>query len=567
MQFDIREIPFSRFGTYYSISIDKWDNPLGEGVYLRTHRGRGVGRQRELFRLDLLRDGAVVAASVDAAPARLILKGPRRGKVAFCFGDAETLRIRGEGVGLRLEMPTGSGVVAHPAPGGRWVANAAPSRTRHVVECLRGRLTADAPWGQTERARTRCERVVFELAPDGEGVFEAAVTECVNVWPARTYEPFERCLAGVERQWQAWLSRAPSAPAWLARGRRRAAYVNWSAVVRPCGLLTRPAMLMNKSHMDQVWSWDHCFNAMALSYHEPALAWDQLMLLADHQDAGGAMPDSISDAAGHFSFSKPPVHGWALDFMRRRNRRLLTGRRLLRAYEWLSRWSNWWLVHRVWPGDVLPHYLHGNDSGWDNSTLFDQGTPLVAPDLAACLAIQLEVVGDLADRLHRPRAAARWRRKAARLLDGLLGRLWRGDRFVGVRRPDGTVVDCDSLITCVPLLLGRRLPAAVRGALVRRVRRHLTKHGVATEQPASPAYNARGYWRGPVWAPPVMQIVWGLADAGETALTRTISRRFCRAAAKCSYNENFDALTGQGASDRAYTWTASVFLILAHEYV
>jgi hypothetical protein len=30
--------------------------------------------------------------------------------------------------------------------------------------------------------------------------------------------------------------------------------------------------------------------------------------------------------------------------------------------------------------------------------------------------------------------------------------------------------------------------------------------------------------------------------------------------------ENFDALTGAGLRDRAFTWTSSVFLILGHEY-
>jgi putative isomerase len=31
--------------------------------------------------------------------------------------------------------------------------------------------------------------------------------------------------------------------------------------------------------------------------------------------------------------------------------------------------------------------------------------------------------------------------------------------------------------------------------------------------------------------------------------------------------ENFDALSGDGLRDRAYSWTASVFLVLGHEYL
>ena len=44
-----------------------------------------------------------------------------------------------------------------------------------------------------------------------------------------------------------------------------AAYVLWSATVRPAGFVTRPAVLMSKHWMDKVWSWDHCFNALALA--------------------------------------------------------------------------------------------------------------------------------------------------------------------------------------------------------------------------------------------------------------------------------------------------------------
>lgn len=248
-------------------------------------------------------------------------------------------------------------------------------------------------------------------------------------------------MAGAEADFAAWLARTPSAAKGFEAGRRLAAYINGSCMVEPRGLYRRPAMLMNTCHMHSVWSWDHCFNAMALVYHDPALAWDQLMLLADHQDECGVMPDSISDLLARWNHGKPPVHGWALRFMMQRAPRSFTRPRLEVAYAWLAAWSNWWLTHRLWAGDVLPYYVHGNDSGWDNSTIFDQGVPVVAPDLAAHLALQLDVL-------------------AAR-----------------------------------------------------------------------------------------------------------IARNYCRGAARCCFRENFDALTGEGCSDYSYTWTASVFLILAHEFV
>jgi glycogen debranching enzyme len=326
-------------------------------------------------------------------------------------------------------------------------------------------------------------------------------------------------------------------------------------------------MLMSKRTMDQVWSWDHCFNAMALAYGNPELAWDQFMVVADRQDVYGAFPDAMNDVSMHFNFSKPPVHGWALRFLRQRQPRFVNRPRRAVAYEWLSNWTDWWLTHRRWPGDALPHYLHGNDSGWDNSTMFDCGVPLVAPDLAALLVLQTEELADLATTLRCPKDARRWQRLSAGLLDSLLTELWDGERFIARKQPEGLVVESASLIPNVPIVLGHRLPEAIRTKIVARIPDYLTPWGLATEPPTSPKYEADGYWRGPVWAPPTLLIVDGLARIGERRLAREIARRFCRSCAESGFAENFDALTGAGLRDRAYTWTASVFLVLAHEFL
>jgi hypothetical protein len=44
---------------------------------------------------------------------------------------------------------------------------------------------------------------------------------------------------------------------------------------------------------------------------------------------------------------------------------------------------------------------------------------------------------------------------------------------------------------------------------------------------------------------------------------RQVSRRFAALCERSGFAENFDALTGDGLRDRAYTWTAAVYLDLA----
>ena len=61
----------------------------------------------------------------------------------------------------------------------------------------------------------------------------------------------------------------------------------------PKDFLDQPTMLMSKNCMAMSWSWDHCFNAMALAEKDPELAWQQYMVLFDNQEVHGALPDEV----------------------------------------------------------------------------------------------------------------------------------------------------------------------------------------------------------------------------------------------------------------------------------
>ena len=123
----------------------------------------------------------------------------------------------------------------------------------------------------------------------------------------------------------------------------------------------------------------------------------------------------------------------------------------------------------------------------------------------------------------------------------------------------------DTLLLRVPVLLGEKLPDNIRELLLNDLRsdKFLTEWGYATESPASPYYVSDGYWRGPIWAPSTYIIYEGLLACGEDKLAEKIALQFCKMCAKSGFAENFDAQTGEGLRDRAYTWTAAVFLLLA----
>ncbi|MBR1920561.1 MAG: hypothetical protein IJ829_01000, partial [Kiritimatiellae bacterium] len=123
-----------------------------------------------------------------------------------------------------------------------------------------------------------------------------------------------------------------------------------------------------------------------------------------------------------------------------------------------------------------------------------------------------------------------------------------------------------TLQTRLAMLLGEKLPAHVRAELVREVAEdgYRLGHALAT-QPKDEWYLRDGYWRGPVWAPAVLLAVDGLRACSAGALAKEVSEEFCDMVAKTRFAENFDPISGAPQKDPGYTWTASVFLTLAHE--
>jgi glycogen debranching enzyme len=340
----------------------------------------------------------------------------------------------------------------------------------------------------------------------------------------------------------------------------------WSASVRPAGFIGREAILMSKHWMDKVWSWDHCFNALALAESDPDAALNQFLLPFDHADASGAMPDSVTHSEVLYNFVKPPIHGWAFAAIRdRAGRDAFTPEQLSLVYQRLSAWTRFWLDYRRAPGHELPHYQHGNDSGWDNSTMFDNDRVIESPDLAAFLIVQLDVLAELA--LELGIADEDWSATASRLEQSLFAELWDGQSFIARSVSTGEPSATTSLLNTLPIVLGDRLPPDIRRKLAQRIEEHLTEWGPATELTGSAHYEPDGYWRGPIWAPSTFLIEDGLRRAGLNGLADIVSDRFRALCARSGFAENFDAITGDGLRDRAYTWTASAYIVLAEDAV
>jgi glycogen debranching enzyme len=557
--FSTRDIPFSYAGSWFDISPVVAQKVYADDLHLVSHQS-GL---HAVLRLMPVLDGARADTTVTATPARLEWTHPR-GRVELAYEQVDTVRLRGAGLGLAVMAArdtltpfNGTYFYRDPVDGAHVFTDYGTGR-RYRVTVLAG----DAVAALGAQALGTGERGV--VLAGGDEPWEIAIEEYDSARPPyRGSVTFDEAAKAAEAEFAQFADavapwRTDDTPA-----AELAAYVIWSATVRPAGFVTRPAVLMSKHWMDKVWSWDHCFNALALADGRPELAWDQFRIVFDHQDAAGGLPDSIAHSEVLYNFVKPPIHGWALHRLRDR----LDGGELLAVYGQLVRWTNFWLTTRRVPGETLPHYQHGNDSGWDNATTFDPERVVQSADLAAFLILQARELASLAAHLGLAGDSAAWTGCADRLRAALLDQLWTGERFVARGVDSGRTWGSDSLLDLMAIVLGDELPDKVRDLLAGRIRAHLTEHGLATELPTSPHYEPDGYWRGPIWAPSTVLVEDGLRRAGCVELADDISARFRALCERSGFAENFDALTGAGLRDRAYTWTASAYLVLAAAHI
>lgn len=489
------------------------------------------------------------------------------GNVKICFAEPDVILFKGEGEGLGLSFTNieqEGGYVYRISCKQEiyYMINKVGENCRYCVIPQKGEVEIQQGWdGESADVSSVCIH-------DKNGGFLLALREVKREWtPEKKAYSFEDALADAQQDFQEYCAFVPAVPAEYEECRQQAAYVNWSSIINKNGQLKRNAMLMSKNWMTHIWSWDHCFNAWASAYHNPEHAWDQFMVMFDFQHKSGAIPDFVDDYKSCWNFSKPPIHGWV--FKKIMDLISFSDEQLGIAYDKLGRLTQWWFTCHDTDHNGICEYFHGNDSGWDNSTVFSQSVNIESPELSAFLIIQCDLLAELAEKLGRVKEKEKWEQKSSQTLKALLQHCFYNDDPTPCTSFSHQRIECDSLLPYLSIILGKRLPENVQKKMIQELKsnRFLTQYGFATESPASKFYISDGYWRGPIWAPSTMILVDGLAQCGENELALEVANRFCKMVKEYGFAENFDALTGEGLRDRAYTWTSSVFMILAHDYL
>lgn len=546
------EIPFSRYGSYFAVSRER-----DGGIYIRDLRGGDMAPSK-LYRLEF--DNAKIdEAEITMTQSRLVFRIPKQ--PYFCgisIGNDDTLHILSDGLRVRLAAVQARYDSLVPLEKTRW-EHQFYSQNLKLMLVGQGNVRADSSWSISE------SKDVTILIDGCEAVSSCAIKSykavCVKL-PAPGYEASAK---SAEADYSAWAAVMNASASELDR---IALYVLWGNTVHAEGCLKYDAMYMNKLAMNNIWSWDNCFGAIALANGHPQAALEQLLVIFNQQDESGALPDYVNDAFASYSCVKPPIYGFTVCKLLEKNSHFRQREVIALLYDKISRLTEFWLKYRMYDEWKLPCYYHGNDSGWDNASVFHGGVPVCAPDLPAYLICQMDALAELAERLDEAHQAEAWRTRADEMYAAMMNRLYTDGKFIARRIPSGdSSEDTHSLMNLIPILLWKRLGQTKSDMLVQILERDFeADYGLATESRQSPYYKKGGYWLGPIWAPVSYIFIDTLKKAGYDNIARRLAGKFCLLPSIGGMAENFDPFTGKGYDDNAFAWTASVYLLLREEY-
>lgn len=200
--------------------------------------------------------------------------------------------------------------------------------------------------------------------------------------------------------------------------------------------------------------------------------------------------------------------------------------------------------------------------GWDNTKLHDASPfQVVDPGFNAILIRACADLADLAQVLGETGIAAANRARAEKGL-AAMERLWSDERgqYLCLDRVTGKLIDSASVGGLLPAFAA--IPEARTAALAATVERLAAKarYVVPSHDPDDPRFDAKRYWRGPVWLVVNYMISDGLAAAGHDDAARRITQSSLDLIRESGFAEYYDPLTGDPLGGGRFTWTAAMVI-------
>ncbi len=379
-------------------------------------------------------------------------------------------------------------------------------------------------------------------------------------------------VEAARRRWESWFDAVPPV---LEPYRRQYYYAWW---IMRAGLLnqryyfTREALTPSKIHYVGVWHWDQFFHAIAYRHIDTKLAEDQIRILIDHQRSDGMLPDAVHDEGlvTHLlkpvdaDVTKPPLMAWTVLKLFEKSGHLDF---LQEVYAPLLRWQAWWMTSNL-AENGLCEYRHPFSSGLDDSPLWDEGLPVISPDLNTYLVIQMESLARIAELIGEYADAQQFRSEARLLSERMLNFLW--DDESGIFN---AICHNQSLPTLTPFQLLPMWTGHYSPEIVNRLLAHLTnakefwvQYPIPTVAVCDAKFDPWQMWRGPTWVNVNYLFIEALRKINRPDLAHQLRLKTLDLLMQHpDIYEYYHPLTGERPPKAApiFGWSAAVFIDLA----
>jgi hypothetical protein len=198
--------------------------------------------------------------------------------------------------------------------------------------------------------------------------------------------------------------------------------------------------------------------------------------------------------------------------------------------------------------------------GWDNARLHDASPfRVVDPGFNAILIRSDEDIAALGEALGMTGLATAARARVAKAR-AAFERLWSEEhgQYLCLDRVTGELVESRSVGGLLPLFAGLGTPERQR-TLAARIAgwRGATRFGIASHDPADPRFEAKRYWRGPVWLIVNYLVADGLIRCGLAEAADAVHQDSLKLI-EGGFAEYYDPVTGEGLGGGNFTWTAAM---------
>jgi len=458
---DLSEIVFSRARSRFMV-FEEANGGHRELFLSLTYDAPGKLRSG-LINLKPWHEGREIPYTYIATPDSLEI-WTAEGTVRLAIDEPDILRIRAEGVGLRLFAPMKTHEGAVDRLNGQYeISFAAVGKLLFVP--ITGSLDFNAGWILD---KMRPEDVQILCTPGDGGVFEAAVHEYIANEPGRdSYRPFDECVKEAREDYEDWWRKYGEFSELNRPTARLAAYTIWICRQiphrgNPHSVLKNEVIYANRNGYCMAFSMDQFLQSMAIT-NDMETSYYYLTNIFPYMLENGQLPNWVNDVYTLYNASRAPMAGAVTEiFIKNYGMEAISNERWKQVYHDLVYCASWWMNYRV-SGEIKFHYHYREECGFHGSTMFSGGCPVCTADLMTFMAVLSDVIGRIANYLNIDESEVWWE-YSENVIDSMLCDLWHATGYVS--RAAGGMVESGSLLNFVPLILGGRLPQDAQQCLI-----------------------------------------------------------------------------------------------------